>query len=206
MISGIASTPYPAHSSSGVLMASFIAAFAIEAAVLLVLSHHVVEKVPMNSAPPPIEAEIFEKPAEQSHLSEEKPKVRVVQKAEPVLSKRVDMGKAATAEEVNKALQDQNQTEAAKPAPVSHGPVVISSDAPKLPSYLRDQNLKTNVLIEFMIAADGKVEAHLLGTSGNEELDALALRAARDWKFNPAVQNNQPIASKVRLRINFEVN
>ena len=103
-------------------------------------------------------------------------------------------------------MESENQTRSeAAPVVLTHGPVVSYSPSPQLPSYLKDQNLKTTVLIEFVITALGSARPSLIGSSGNEELDALALTTARSWIFKPAFKDGKPIDGKVRLRINFDV-
>ena len=149
-----------------------------------------------------VEAEIVQMP-EQAHLVEEK-KVAAPSPKEAAISKRVGVGRKAKPGE--NTVTDQNVTQAAPPIPASHGPVVISSPSPKIPSYLQDRNLKASVVIDFAIAADGSSSPRLVGSSGNEELDALAIASAKRWQFRPAEKDHQAIYSKIRLRINFEVN
>jgi TonB family protein len=100
---------------------------------------------------------------------------------------------------------DQNQVEAGPALGPTHGPVALYAPAPVIPAYLRNQNLKTNVVIEFLITAQGQVTARLLQSSGSDELDAIALDTVKKWKFKPAAKDNQPVDSKTRLRIKFEV-
>lgn len=87
----------------------------------------------------------------------------------------------------------------------TRGPVVDYAPPPKLPVYLRNENLKSTVVIEFLISQVGRVVPRLLSSSGNEELDALAVKTAETWKIRPALKEGKPIDSRVRLRINFEV-
>lgn len=149
-----------------------------------------------------VEAEVVQMPKE-AHLTEEK-KVAAPAHKEFAISKRAGVGRKAQSSE--SAMPVQNQTQAAPSMPSSHGPVVISSPSPKLPAYLQEQNLKASVVIDFSIAADGSPNPRLVGSSGNEELDALAIATAKNWQFRPAEKDHQAVYSKVRLRINFEVN
>ena len=157
------------------------------------------------AAPPLLEAEILKAPSPPTHLSEAKKTTSRPAAPEKKINTTVSAKSAAAP--LNAAdLSQQNQTtEAAPNVRATHGPAVLDSTIPKLPSYLRDQNLKTSVLIEFTIQPDGAATPHLIGSSGNEELDALALKAARQWRFSPASENGNHIQSQVRLRINFQV-
>lgn len=101
---------------------------------------------------------------------------------------------------------EQNQVEAGPDLGPTHGPVALYSPQPVIPAYLRGQNLKMSVVIEFLITAEGGVTCRLLESSGSDDLDALSLETAEKWRFKPAAQDNVPIDSKTRLRILFEVN
>ena len=100
---------------------------------------------------------------------------------------------------------EQNQVDAGPDLGPTHGPVALYAPQPVIPTYLRGQNLKANVVIEFLITAQGQVTCRLLESSGSDELDALSLQTAEKWRFKPAAQDNVPVDSKTRLRITFEV-
>ncbi len=98
-----------------------------------------------------------------------------------------------------------NQIQHGKPLAGSHGPVLIESPAPVIPDYLKDKEINAKVIIEFTVLKDGRVSPRLLVSSGNEELDQIAIGAASRWKFYPAESEHQAIDAKVKLRIVFEV-
>jgi TonB family protein len=100
---------------------------------------------------------------------------------------------------------EQNQVDAGPDLGPTHGPVALYAPQPVIPAYLRGQNLKTNVVIEFLVTAEGQVTCRLLESSGSDELDALSLATAEKWRFKPAARDNVPMDSKTRLRISFEV-
>lgn len=87
----------------------------------------------------------------------------------------------------------------------THGPIALYDPSPVIPEYLRNQNLNASVVIEFFITGSGMATPRLLISSGNEELDAVAINTVKKWQFKPAESNNMPIDSKTRLRISFEV-
>ena len=100
---------------------------------------------------------------------------------------------------------EQNQVNAGPDLGPTHGPVALYSPAPVIPAYLRGQNLRTSVVIEFLITAQWEATPRLLDSSGSDELDAIALATVRKWQFKPAAQDNLPVDSRTRLRILFEV-
>ena len=147
-----------------------------------------------------IETQILQMPAD-THLSGEKTDT---DDDEIVFNPKHPRRKAPPKTPPKKA-EKQNQADAGPDLGPTHGPVALYAPAPVIPKYLRDQNLKTSVVIEFLITAEGSVTTRLLDSSGTEELDAIALNTVSKWKFKPAAQNNAPIDSKTRLRIVFEV-
>jgi TonB family protein len=104
-----------------------------------------------------------------------------------------------------KKTEAQNQVDQGPDLGPTHGPVALYAPSPVIPTYLRDQKLNTNVVIEFFITAQGLVTPRLLASSGSDELDSIALSTVNKWKFKPAAQDNVPIDSKTRLRILFDV-
>lgn len=154
-----------------------------------------------------IEAEMVQMPKAPAHLIEEKPvkptHPRVTVHHEPVLSKVPEQGRQAKPGE--KKIEEKNVTEPGMQYPPNHGPIAVFSPSPVIPSYLRTQDIHASVVIDFFVAANGGVTPRLVNSSGNDELDALALDTVRKWQFRPAERDHQPIDSKVRLRILFEV-
>jgi len=104
-----------------------------------------------------------------------------------------------------KKTEAQNQVDQGPNLGPTHGPVALYAPSPVIPAYLRDQKLKTSVVIEFLITAQGLVTPRLLESSGTPELDSIALSTVAQWKFKPAAKDNVSIDSKTRLRILFEV-
>lgn len=146
-----------------------------------------------------VEAQVMELPSE-AHLTS--PEAAVIKAApEAAISTIAGQGKKAKPSQA----EEQNQTQAGPVLGPTHGAVALYAPAPVIPSYLRDKELDTSVVIEFFITAQGAVTPRLLNSCGNEELDAIALKTVQQWQFRPAEKNSQPIDSKVRLRIVFQV-
>jgi protein TonB len=147
-----------------------------------------------------IEAEVFQLPKE-AHLTEEK-KIAAPKAKEVAISKTVNEGKKT---QEQPATEEQNQTDTGPTMAANHGPVAIVAPPPVIPPYLQDQEINSSVVIEFLVNNQGVATPRLIGSSGNEELDAVALETVKKWQFRPAEQNHKPIDAKVRLRINFQV-
>jgi len=149
-----------------------------------------------------LEATMMQLP-EDAHLQEAKP----IEKApkEVAISKKPDAGRKAKPNE--SAIDDKNKTQSSDNISLgpTHGPVAVFAPPPVIPSYLQNQELKANVVIDFFITSQGSVMPKLVGSSGNDELDAIAVNTAKKWQFRAAEKDHKPVDSKVRLRIVFQV-
>jgi len=76
---------------------------------------------------------------------------------------------------------------------------------PVIPDDLRDSDLDTQFRALFTVHADGSADVSMVQSTGNNELDQLALQAARQWRFHPAIKDGAPIESYIRLWVDFEV-
>jgi TonB family protein len=74
-----------------------------------------------------------------------------------------------------------------------------------MPDELRRNGGKTFVRVEIEVSAEGRTEVRLLTTSGSPELDAKIQEALSRWQWEPAIQEGQPMASKERFKLEFEV-
>lgn len=188
--------------SSHLLVKSALTALAFEFAVLFVLSssNTLLPTTPAAKEFSFVEAQVIQLPAE-AHLTQSE-KETVPSKKETTLSKSPSQGSKAS----NQSLSDeQNRTQAAPALAPSHGPIAVYAPHPVIPSYLQDREFKTSVIIDFFVESTGKATVRLAGSSGNEELDAIALETVKKWQFRPAEQDHRAIDSKVRLRIVFKV-
>ncbi len=102
-----------------------------------------------------------------------------------------------------------------EPAPAPKQPVfteaepavpLASEPQPAIPDDLRDEALDKTCVAEVTVGPDGKpTDAKISQSSGSDELDRLALDAARQWKFKPATRDGAPVESIVRIHIEFQV-
>ena len=98
----------------------------------------------------------------------------------------------------------------APPAPVADigGSVDPSSMRQVIPNYPREELRRcvggtTVVVVD--VAADGSAgEVAIEVSSGNRNLDREVVKAAKRWRFNPAVQGGRKVASRVRVPFQFK--
>jgi TonB family protein len=191
------------RSDNKILLSAALVAFVIEFAALTLFglqTHWMTHVDQIEKSPAFIEASVFEMP-KMEHLMEEK-KIAAPQPHEAVLSKVPDQGKKT---ETKPQADESNQTTGGPPLAPTHGPVATYAPPPVIPDYLRDKDIKTSAVIDFYISATGDVDPKLVGSTGDEELDALALKTVKKWQFRPAEQDHKPVAAKIRLRIIFQV-
>lgn len=76
---------------------------------------------------------------------------------------------------------------------------------PDIPDELKNASFKTSVRVRVEVAADGTPSPSLRGSSGNAEIDRRLLTALRRWRWKPALQDGEPVASSQNFRFDFEV-
>jgi protein TonB len=98
----------------------------------------------------------------------------------------------------------------AEPA-APHIPVVVeaeptNSPQPTIPDDLRSDAIDKTCVAEVTVSETGMpVSVKISQSSGNSELDALAMDTAKRWRFKPATSDGVPVQSTVRLHIEFQV-
>lgn len=75
----------------------------------------------------------------------------------------------------------------------------------RMPEDLRRNGGKTFVRVEIEVSAEGRTSVHLLTSSGSPDFDAQIQQRLNEWNWEPATQNGQPVASKQRYKLEFEV-
>ncbi len=94
----------------------------------------------------------------------------------------------------------------AAPVYTAAEPMGGAQPMPSIPDDLRSEALNKICVVEFLVAPDGRPASVRIATSTNvQQLDQLALDAARRWRFRPATRDGQPVEGRVRLHIEFQV-
>jgi protein TonB len=116
--------------------------------------------------------------------------------------------------EAPKIAQNTAPQGEAPPAPKPESPkppaytdaVPTNTPQPAIPDDLRADALDKTFVAEFTVGPDGTpTEVQVAQSTGSEELDRIALDTAKQWRFKPATRDGQPIESRVRLHIEFQV-
>jgi len=86
---------------------------------------------------------------------------------------------------------------------------VLSSVGPTVPAYflaahLHQDQAEVAFWALFTIRADGTASVEMTASTGHAVLDAIALSAARRWRFQSATRDGEPVESYLRLKVEFD--
>jgi len=76
---------------------------------------------------------------------------------------------------------------------------------PDFPDELRRKARDAIAVARFRVASDGSAEVELLQATNEPELNRLLLDTLRRWRFFPALEGGNPIASSLDVRIPISV-
>jgi TonB family protein len=105
-----------------------------------------------------------------------------------------------------------NFAELNEPAPGSYarpdtsdlpGPSLLKKVDPKYPPELRTSRVEGEVVLYAIIRKDGSVDSIQLVHSVDPQLDAYAMEALAQWKFNPAEKHGEPVDLEAVVHIPF---
>ena len=96
--------------------------------------------------------------------------------------------------------------------PAAHVPIFTEAapieghqPEPTIPDDI-SRPLDATVVVDVTVGPDGApTTAEISQSTGKRELDRLAVEAAKQWRFKPATRDGEPVESKVRLHIEFQV-
>jgi protein TonB len=104
----------------------------------------------------------------------------------------------------------KTSTTTVTPAPAK-APAFVEADTtdspqPEIPDDLRSDPLDKTWVGLFVVGPDGRpTSVTMVQSTGIQELDDVALAAAKRWRFRAATLGGAPVESKVRLHIQFQV-
>lgn len=85
-------------------------------------------------------------------------------------------------------------------------PKVISRKVPEYPVAMRRYGMRGQVTLSFEVDPKGKVQNVVIFSSDNPSFDEPAIKALREWTFQPATRDGQPVTEKMRVPIIFQLN
>lgn len=97
------------------------------------------------------------------------------------------------------------------PVKWDRGPMLISSVDPEYPKVERDKTRASGskaahvVVLKATVGESGGVEGVSIDRSAGVDFDKQAMKAVRKYAFQPAVLHGKPVASQVRIEVNFQL-
>jgi len=111
---------------------------------------------------------------------------------------------AAEARKRKSAEKPRKPTPAAPPRITEPRPLAAQNAQPEYPRDAQRRGLSGRVVLRVDVGADGTAtDVDFVQRSGAPELDRAAMSAVRKWRFAPAKRDGKPVASSVRVPIDF---
>lgn len=126
------------------------------------------------------------------------------------LCDEITVSKAATTVQASRKAQAAPIEEAilktsAVPMPIVP-PSIVSSYIPEYPADALAKGIEGITVVAAAIGLTGSIDNVWIKTSsGDEQLDSAAVNAVNTWKFNPALQAGQALASVFEVPVRFEI-
>lgn len=99
---------------------------------------------------------------------------------------------------------EEEDTEYAELWMLEQKPVATKEVSPEYPRRARELKIEGTVVVEMYLNERGKVDSVRI-ISGNPLLHEVTKKAAVQWEFTPAMQNDRPVRLKVAVPFSFEI-
>lgn len=91
-----------------------------------------------------------------------------------------------------------------RPATAKTSPVLIREVKPQYTDAAKARKIQGTVELVVLVQADGTVGPDVRVTKSlDPDLDQEAIKAARQWRFNPGTKDGEPVAVEVNLEMTF---
>jgi periplasmic protein TonB len=81
------------------------------------------------------------------------------------------------------------------------GPRALYQPKPEIPEELRHHRLELVAIARFQVAANGATQVELIEPTPEPILNRALLETLKKWRFFPALQSGNPVASTIDMRI-----
>jgi protein TonB len=90
--------------------------------------------------------------------------------------------------------------------PVEKQPVPVKQVQPEYPEIARRSSMEGTVWVKILVDKEGKAKKALVMKSDAEIFNDVAIKAALQWVFTPAMMNNGPVAVWAAVPFRFKLN
>lgn len=96
---------------------------------------------------------------------------------------------------------------AGSPRVARHGtpPKIVKQEHPVYPIAMRRYGIEASVLVDFVVTTTGEVANATIARSENPGFDTAALKAVRQWKFEPGQTDGRPVATHMQVPVVFRL-
>jgi TonB family protein len=98
---------------------------------------------------------------------------------------------------------DESIENAFNPAEIDQKPRAVFQTSPAYPPEMRGKKIEGQVVLIFVVEADGKVGSPRVESTSHQSFSAPALNAIKKWKFEPGLRAGQRVPCKMRVPIRF---
>jgi protein TonB len=84
-------------------------------------------------------------------------------------------------------------------------PKLLEGEMPVYTNQARSQGIEGTIVVEALVDEHGRVFAAEVVQSLDPDLDARTLDAVRNWAFQPAMEDGEPVMQVVRIPVNFNL-
>lgn len=157
---------------------------------------------PAEKAPPPEK----EEKKDQPELKQEQPKLSLAQLE---LALNPGMGDASGGGDFSMSDFQVNAMEELEYifeiSEVDRIPQPIYRVAPVYPYEMKQSGVSGSVEVLFVSGSDGRVKRVSIKSSTHREFEDSAVRAIREWRFEPGMKDGKPVSVRMLIPFNFNV-
>jgi protein TonB len=91
-------------------------------------------------------------------------------------------------------------------ADLDEPPRPVARLKPVYPPQARMRRIEGFVVVEFVVSVDGTAQdVRVVEAKPEDVFGRAAVRAVRRWRFTPGIKDGEPVATRVRQRVSFEL-
>jgi protein TonB len=90
-----------------------------------------------------------------------------------------------------------------KPGDGVSAPVLVKEVKPQYTAKAKDAKVQGTVLLECVVETDGRVGDVKVTKALDEDLDLEAVKAARQWRFEPGKKDGKAVRVRITLEMTF---
>ncbi len=84
-------------------------------------------------------------------------------------------------------------------------PVPLLQQPPVFPNHLKNEVREAEVVVDFIVGADGKVPWAKVYSSTHHGFEDAAVLGVSRWQFRPGIKNGRKVATRMRVPLKFRV-